>query len=113
MNKRIVIVICIAIAALSFMGGMIYKYEDYVPLVEVDLHQNKYVFKYNMPLDKETAVYWFGWAAYEYHQYIIDYYSATGYDKYNDQPFEFHRDAIAMYEKMKELYLAFDEKWNE
>lgn len=103
MNKRIMTVICIIIAALSFMGGMLYKYEDYVPLIEVDYEQAKYVFKYNMPLDKETAVYWFDWAI-ELHREILKEQQGIKSDKY-------HEDAIEMYKDMRARYLQFNDKW--
>ena len=107
MNKRIIIVICIVVAALSFMGGMIYKYEDFIPAVTVDLDQAKYVRKYKMPLDKETAIYWFDWAE-SFHRLCIEQ------EVYMEgRAFEYHRDAQEMYRKMKEVYLEFDEKWGE
>ena len=54
MSKRIIIVICIAVAALSFMGGMIYKYEDYQPMVKITPDLSKYYYEYLMPIDIET-----------------------------------------------------------
>lgn len=106
MNKRLIAVICIVVAALAFMGGMIYKYEDFVPLVEVDLDLHKYVFKYIMPLDKETAIYWFDWAI-EYHQCCIGVEVVMG-----NKPLEWHQGYVDMYTKMKNLYLEFDEEWS-
>lgn len=105
MSKRIIVVICIAVAALSFMGGMIYKYEDFIPTVEVDLEQAKYVMKYKMPLDKETAVYWFDWAI-SYHKFCIGEKIIL-----DNKPLEYHQGYVDMYTKMKEIYLEFDKEW--
>ncbi len=109
-RNRIVVVICIVVAAISFMGGMIYKYEDYVPLIEVDFEQAKYVYKFSMPLDKETVIYWLDWAI-DYHQYyFIDEY-IEGAKAGESWTLEEHYGWIDMYGKIKLLFLEFEEEW--
>jgi len=105
MTKRLMVAICIIVAALSFMGGMIYKYEDFIPAVTVDLAQAKYVMKYRMPLDKETAIYWFDWAL-SYHELCIEEQIVV-----DSRPAEYHQACVDMYTKMKGIYLEFDEEW--
>lgn len=107
MTKRLMVVICIVVAAISFMGGMIYKYEDFIPVVEVDSEHTKYIMRYRMPLDKETAIFWFDWAL-SYHESCI-----------GDKPIadmrllEYHRACVDMYAEMKEIYLEFDAEWEQ
>jgi len=105
MTKRLMVVICIIVAALSFMGGMVYKYEEYTPIVVVSEDQSKYYFEYIMPLDKETSIYWLDWAA-SWHQYYIDHEIFT-----EDRPFEFHQEYRGMYVKIKEMFFEFEKEW--
>ena len=108
MTKRFMIVLCIIVAALSFMGGMIYKYEDYVTLIDVDVEQAKYVYKFRMPLEKVAIMYWLDWAI-AYHQYyFIDRYSL---EVGESAELEEHYAWIDMYKKIKILFLEFDEKY--
>lgn len=104
---RIMVVICIVVAALSFMGGMIYKYEDYKPMIELTPDLSKYYFEFKMPIDIETATYWLGWAS-EYHNSLIN-------EKlYTDKtPQRFHQDSVVLYSKIKALFIEFDEEWGE
>ena len=105
MNKRIVVVICIIIAALSFMGGMIYTYDDYIPIVEFDFGKSKFTYDFEMPIDFEAASFWLDWA-YSYHQYYIDNGIFTELD-----PLELHQGYVDLYTEIKVLFQEFDEEY--
>ena len=109
MTKRLMIVICIIVAALSFMGGMIYTFVDYVPIVEYSenqpIDQTKYTYDFTMPVDYETASMWIDWAD-SWHQFHIDREIFT-----EDMPLEFHQASIDMYNKIKVLFLEFEEEY--
>jgi len=107
MTKRLMIVVCIIVAALSFMGGMIYKYEDYVPIVEYNAIQSKYYIDFKMPVDIETAYMWLDWAI-AYHQYFIDKEMFT-----EQEPLEFLQEYINMYGEIKALFQEFEEEWGQ
>lgn len=106
-REKIIVIIGICIAVGAYFIGFLRQYEDYLPTVGVDTEQNKYYMYYTMPLDKETAVYWFDWATYEYHQYYIDVCQPTG------DILEYHQDAQKMYQDMKDIFLEFDAKWGD
>ncbi len=103
------VVICIAVAALSFCGGMIYKYEEYVPIVEYaedqPIDQTKYRYEFIMPVDYETASTWIDWAA-SWHQFHIDEEIFT-----EDRPLEFHQGYRVMYVKIKDMFMEFEKEW--
>ncbi len=76
MSKRLVVVLCIAVALVSFIGGAAYKYEDYRPvtgeqwLEDGTLH-TKFTAYFTMPVDTKTAYIWLDFVT-NYHQYCID-----------------------------------------
>lgn len=104
MTKRLMVVICIIVAALSFMGGMIYKYESVLSIVDFDFEKDKYTYDFIMPVDLETAFIWLDWAI-DVHQYYIDAEVFT-----EQEPLEFHQASIDMYTKIKNLFLEFEEE---
>ncbi len=109
MSKRVryTIVLCIIVAAVSFAGGTIYKYEDYKPLVELTPDLSKYYFEFLMPIDIETASYWLDWAM-DYHSSYIDK------EKYTDKvPQKAHEDSLIMYQKIKELFIEYAGQWGD
>lgn len=108
MSKRnkIVVIICIVVAALSFMGGMIYKYEDYKPMVDMTPDLSKYYFEFIMPIEKETAIYWLDWAR-DYHTFSLE----SDPNRDDSDPYRYHEDAIEMYKDMKVRALQFYDKW--
>ena len=107
MSKRnkIVVVICIVVAAVSFMGGMVYKYEDYVPIVEYDYEKEKFTYDFVMPIDPEAAYVWIDWAVF-YHQSHIDNEAFT-----EEMPLELHQGYILMYRKIRERFMEFEKEW--
>lgn len=109
MNKRIMIVICIIIAALSFMGGMIYKYESVLSIVEFDFGKDKYTYDFIMPVDLETASIWLDWAI-DTHQYYIDNYIDSEVAR-EERALEKHYRYVDMYSEIKVLFLEFEEEY--
>ena len=102
MTKRLLVVICIIVAAVSFMGGMIYKYEDYTPVVEYDYETSKFTYDFLFPVDLETAFIWLDWAI-DSHQYYIDNYIGN---------LEKHQGYIDMYNEIKVLFQEFEEEYS-
>ena len=107
MTKRLMVVICIIVAAVSFMGGMIYKYEDYIPIVEHDYETSKFTYDFLFPVDLETASIWLDWAI-DSHQYAIEH----NVDK-QQGTLEKHYGCIDMYSEIKVLFLEFEEEWGD
>ena len=109
MTKRLMVVICIIVAAVSFMGGMIYKYEDYIPIVEYDYEKSKYTYDFPFPIDYEAASRWLDWVV-QFHWDWIESGEVAGFEE--GMPLEFHQASIEMYVKIKNLFLEFDEEWS-
>lgn len=105
-NKRIMIVICIIIAALSFMGGMLYKYKGVINVVEYDFEKSRYTYDFIMPMDLESADTWLDWAI-SFHQYYIDNYIDRN-DTGEEKRLEVHHKSIVMYNKIKVLFLELE-----
>ncbi len=107
MSKRnmVVTIICIVVALASFFGGILYKYEDYEPIVEVveySTSKHKFRLDFQMPLDIETANVFLDWAAL-YHQAHIDA------EVFTDLTLEEHLRYIYLYNTLKILVLKFEE----
>ncbi len=110
MSKRIVIVICIIVTIVSFLGGTAYKYEEYKTVTGEQLIENgkpylRFSYDFTMPVDKETAYLWLDWAI-SFHQYYIDNELFT-----EDKPLELHQAYIDTYRQMKIMFQELDEEW--
>lgn len=103
MSKRnmVVVVVCIVVATASFLGGVAYKYEDVVPVVEYDYGGSKFTYDFVMPLTPETAYVWLDWAL-VYHQYLIDN------EVFEDMGRLDHEAYMLMYMRMKDIVLQFE-----
>ena len=109
MTKRLMIVICIIIVALSFMGGMVYKYESVINIVEYDHEKDKFTYDFLFPVDLETAFIWLDWVI-DFHQYCIENYVDTK-EAREQRVLEKHYGYIDMYRKIKVLFQEFDEEY--
>jgi len=109
MTKRLMVVICIIVAALSFMGGMVYKYEDVINIVEHDPEKSKFTYEFKFPVGLETADFWLDWAI-NFHQYWIDTYIDTKEAREN-RMLEKHYGYIDMYSEIKVLFQEFEEEY--
>lgn len=108
MDTRILVVICIVVATLGVISGVVYDFEDYVPMIELSEDQSKYYFEYIMPIEKETAIYWLNWAR-DYHTFSLE----LDPNRDDSAPYRYHEDALEMYKDMKVRALQFYDKWPE
>lgn len=108
-RMRLIIIICIILSALSFMGGMIYKYESVLNIVEFDPEKDKYTYDFIMPIDLETASIWLEWAI-GFHQYYIDI-CIDRAEAREGRQLEIHYARQDMYKKIKVLFLEFEEEY--
>ena len=110
MRNGIVIVICIVVALISFLGGVLYEYGNYQSVIgqlqaEYDILQSKYDEFYQMPVDINTAYKWLGDMV-AYHQLHIDKGILT-----EILPLELHQGYIDLYGKINELFLEFEAEY--
>lgn len=114
MNKRIVVVICIIVAAVSFMGGMVYGDRDATNIVEWNFEKSKFTYDFTMSIDLETASTWLDWAI-EFHQRYVDSYIDTERVRKlrtsELRALKSHQASIDKYEKIKTIFIEYDEEW--
>ena len=101
--------IFIFIAAISFLAGELYQYEEYRPIggeqwVEDEELHTRYILYFEIPLKTTTAYKWLDWMIGE-HNYYID--NEIFIDK---NTAELHQKYIDMYEGMKVTFQEFDEE---
>ncbi len=109
MSKKTATVICIVMALLSFLGGVLYRYNDYAPIVEELQEKNESLQSqldafYRVPVDIDLTYRWLKWATEQY-QYRIDN------KLFKEHPLEFYRSGIDMFSKIRDIVKEFEEEY--
>ncbi len=108
-KSRIMIIVCILVALLSFLGGVLYRYDAYAPIIEKQqaeydsLQIQLYQF-FKVPMDISLAYRWLDWAAEQY-QYRIDH------NMFDQASLEVYQGGIALFDSIRALFFEYEEEY--